>query len=320
MIKRYTSNIYVDFYIHAAKKLKILYKIIPGYKTTLFLEINNKFLFISNAVLGINNNLSVKLTSNKYTSYQLFDMKDIPHPKGILITSIKNLPDKIKILKKPLVVKPIKGSGGHGVTVKLNNIKNIKKAIKGAKKINKSIIIEEYIEGTNFRILIYKNQILDIVKRIPANVIGNNKNSIQQLINKKNEKREKVGLKKIKIDNELNKELKNHTLTLKSIIPKKKTLFLRRNCNMATGGETTRVSLKNVHKDNLKLFIKSANLVNLDFAGIDFITKDISKSYKDNNSIINEINRFPSLDVHYFADMKMDNSVAEKLLSMYFNF
>jgi len=319
MIKRYTSNIYVDFYIHAARKLGIKYELLPNHKTTFLLRKNKKTLFISNAVLGVNDFLSHNITRNKYRTYQLFDIKRIPHPNAIKITSYNNVRNKIKALKKPLVVKPAIGSGGFGVTVKLSNLEKIMSAIKIAKEYHNEIIIEEFVKGENFRILIFRKKILDIVKRIPANIIGNGEDTIKKLINNKNYKRKIVGLKKIKIDNELNKELEKNKLTLQSIPKKDVIIFLRRNCNMATGGETIRIPIKTVHRDNKRLFIESANFLNLEFAGIDFISNDIIGSYKVNHSFINEINRFPSLDVHYFADMKMDNTIAEKLLSTYFN-
>jgi len=320
MIKQYSGNIYTDFYINAAKKLNISYRLLPEHKYTYILRKNNKTLFISNAVLGVNNFLSHQITNNKYKTYLLFDLENIPHPKAIKIKDLKKIKKKVKDLNKPIVVKPIIGFGGHGVTVKINNPKQLKKAIKFAKKFKNEIIIEEFINGEDYRILLFRDKIIDIVKRIPANIKGNGKDSINILINRKNDKRKSVGLKKIRFDNELNKELKSKKLTLESKPEKGKKLYLRKNCNMASGGETKRVPLKKVHKDNKKLFIKAANFLNLNFAGIDFISKDITKSYRNNSASINEINRFPSLDVHYFADMKMDNSVAENILSTYFKY
>jgi cyanophycin synthetase len=89
------------------------------------------------------------------------------------------------------------------------------------------------------------------------------------------------------------------------------------NCNMATGGETRRLDVRrDVHPDNLKLFVDATRELGLRLAGIDFITPDMSRSHKDIRCAINEINRAPMLDAHYFADFAQNNLVGERILSV----
>lgn len=322
MIKRYTPNIYFDFYVNAARKLDIKFTTISKLKTTATFFKKKKKLLISYALLGVNSEISARLAKNKFLCYQILDQKNLPHPKALVFkkkSNIKEILQGIRDIKKPWVVKPIKGMGGSGVSVNIQEISQLKKSIKFARKKKKDIIIEEYIHGSDYRILIFNNKIIDIVKRIPASIKGNTINTIQQLIEIKNKKRKKIGLKVIKIDQELKRKLKKDNLTLESKPLNNKIVVLRKNCNMSTGGETERIKLSAIPDDNKNLFIESVKLLGLNFAGIDFIIPDITKSYKTVRCAINEINRAPGLDAHYFADGKMDNFTAEEILKMYFN-
>jgi cyanophycin synthetase len=322
MIKRYTKDIYFDFYLNAAKKLHIPCTfLIPNSATAVFFK-NKKRLFVTFNKIGVNNAVSSSFAYNKHLTFRILKNGDIPHPHSVLIPQKMHFEEILKqaeSIEKPWVVKPIKGSEGIGITVKISTQEQLNKAVKFARKYNNTIMIEEFLEGTNYRILIFKDKILDIVERIPAYVDGNGQDTITELIEKKNNVRSKVGLQLIRIDFELQKELKNNKLTLLSKIEKGRRLFLRKSCNMCSGGETKRIAIKTVHKDNIDMFFRAKNLLGLEIAGIDFITPDITTSYKKIRSGINEINRAPMLNVHYFADMKMDNTLAEKILSMYFN-
>jgi cyanophycin synthetase len=108
-------------------------------------------------------------------------------------------------------------------------------------------------------------------------------------------------------------------MTLQTVPEKGKQVFLRQSCNMCAGGETTKLDMKKVHPDNIAMFKEAVRSLGLKWGGIDFITPDITESYKSIDCGINEINKTPMTNVHYFADMKMDNYVSEQLLRMYFN-
>lgn len=321
MIKRYTSNINFDFYLDAARKLHINFRFLIKNKPIGYFYKGKKRLYITYNKLGTNNCVSYMLATNKFRTYKVLDQKNFPRPRSSLIKEaikLEKVFQNIKKLSKPWVVKPLKGSGGFGVSVNLTQRSQLKKAIKFARRYYKNIIIEEFIKGKHFRILVFKNKILDVLERIPAHIIGDGTHLVKALIGSKNKKRKKLGLKPIKIDYELQKELSDNKLTLKSKLEKDKKVFLRENCNLSTGGETRRIKLSSIHKDNQELFLESVNLLGLNFAGIDFIIPDITKSYKKTRCAINEINKAPMLDAHYFANMKMDNFAAETILNMYF--
>ena len=133
MIKRYTSNIYFDLYLNAAKKKNINFTYLIPHKPIGYFHKNGKKLYITYNKLGVNNCVSHIFASNKYRTYKILDKKNFPRTKAILLKKDQSIDDKktsINKLKKPLVIKPLKGSEGHGVTVKINTLSEIKKAVK----------------------------------------------------------------------------------------------------------------------------------------------------------------------------------------------
>jgi cyanophycin synthetase len=307
--------------MNAAIKLGIPFKYYKTNASIGYFFKNQKRLFMLNNIPGINNYVSSYLALNKYKTKQVFSKANIPHPKAKLFKSnilYKNIFNKIKDLKRPTVVKPLKGFGGDGVYVNLLKDNEIRKSISLARNYYPIVLVEEFIEGEDYRIVVLNNQVIDIVKRIPANVTSDGVNTIENLIRKKNKFRKKYYLQPIKIDFLLKKFIKKQGLTLTSIPPKNITILLRENCNMSSGGDTVRIPLIKVHKDNILMFLKSAEVLGLDFAGIDFITPDISKSYKHIHSGINEMNKSPMPGANYYADLKMNNFVCEEVLKYYF--
>lgn len=322
MIKRYTSNIHFDCYLNAAKKNGIQYKSLISDKPIGYFHKNKKRLYISYNKLGVNNCVSYLFATNKFRTYELLDLNDLPHPKAITIRKEETIDTVVERvteeIKTPWVVKPIKGSEGKGVTVMIDDKEELKEAIEFARKIAKKVIVEEFIHGKHYRIMVFRKEIIDVVERVPAYVVGDGKIPLKDLIKQKNEHREKVQMEPIRVDQELLRQIQEKDLNLQSIPKKTQRVSLRQNCNMCAGGETKRIGLKQISTDNIELFKQSVDLLGLDMGGIDFITPDISTSYKKIPCAINEINKAPMHNVHYFADMKMDNFVAEEILRLFF--
>lgn len=321
MIKRRTGSLNLDLVLDAADKFSIRYTPLVESKLLGYLEKDNKKLFVRLNGIGVNNSVSYIIAWNKNTTTRILDRYSLPCPKAILLRDYRSFEDvkkEIKDLVKPLVVKPKEGYGGKGVTLELNTDNEVQDSIRYAKKYCEDVIIEEYVEGTNYRIVVFRGDVLDVVLRIPAFILGDGKKTIEALIIEKNDRREKIGLSPIVIDHELKFFLSKHNLNLSEVVLKGRRVELRGNCNMSTGGETSRVSLTEVHKDNIELFTKTASILGLELAGIDYITPDITKSYVVQKTAINEVNKEPMLYVNYFADMKLDNFVAEEIIKRYF--
>ncbi|MBU0976343.1 MAG: hypothetical protein ABIE03_07325 [Patescibacteria group bacterium] len=316
-----TENKYFDLYFDAAKDLGIDFTYLITDKPVGYFHRGNKKLYINKNIIGLNNAASSLYANMKFIGSQILSRAGYPVPRGVLIK--KDAKDsiilsKLKELQPPLVVKPQCGFGGTGVSVKLEDTSKVLEAVRTAENYDNQIIIEEYCPGKDYRIIVYKDKIIDVIERTPAFVAGNGSSTIKMLIEAKNNIRQKVNLQKIPFDKTLTEFLQENGLDLSSVPEKGATILLRKNCNMNTGGETTRMDTASIHLDNMALFTSVVSTLGLTFAGVDFITPDLNKSYKTSRSIINEVNRAPQLGANYYADLKMDNFVCKEVFKYYF--
>ena len=139
------------------------------------------------------------------------------------------------------------------------------------------------------------------------------------MITAKNEKRDKIfsGCH-IKIDGATKHTLARYGYKLDSVIKEEERVIVRGSCNFSTGGEVERIPVENIHPDNLELFSLVQQMVGLTQAGVDFITPDISISYKENSAVINEVNGTISIDIHYFAGSFPDTAPIKVIFRRFF--
>jgi cyanophycin synthetase len=320
MLNRYTKNIDFDLYRNAADRLGIAFVPIFGEDEPCgYFFAGGRRVFIERNKLGVNNSISSSIARNKYRSYLLLEKMRVPVPKAVLFGPKERTGSaaaRAAHLPRPLVVKPVRGSLGKGVSVGLEGGKDLAAAIRLARRTSSAALIEEFVPGTNYRVTVFGNEIIDILERIPAYVTGDGTSSIGTLIEGKNAARARLHLKPIRIDRELRRHVAAQDLALADVPAEGSHVSLRLSCNMAAGGETRRLDVaREVHPANLEMFVAARKALGLALAGIDFISPDISKSHKDIRCVINEINRAPMLDAHYFADLAMNNVAGEKILT-----
>jgi len=305
-------------------KLQLKYKIYNH--NTIEIYHKNKVINFIKYRNNINKN-KIKMTYNKpnvnnllkKNNVKISNFKIFKHPQ-----TMSDIDFIVSNHKKnyPLVVKPTDGTGGVGVHVNiLNNIelKNILVKYFYNKKIlnssNTTLMIEDLLEGNDYRILCYKNNIIDIVQRIKPYIIGNNKNTIKELIDLKNIENKRKGIYSIKYKKKI---LDEQNLCLNSILKNKQYVIVNNVSNFHQGGILKRINIKNVHIDNINMFKKVNKILNLNLCGIDFMINDISKSYKiQNTSGINEVNTNPNFDIHYYCNNT--TSQLEKFFHLYFD-
>ncbi|XOU94729.1 MAG: hypothetical protein ACNFW9_01545 [Candidatus Kerfeldbacteria bacterium] len=301
---------YAKFYSQAARKLGLKIKLHNAFLIDIFYKKDKvRFYF---AMCSKNNAVAHIITKYKNMTNEFLKKNNVPvfEQKKFNNAKFSEILKYTKSLKFPVVVKPVAGLCGMGITVNIINQSELKKSIITATKIDKNIIIEKYYPGWDYRILIVNDKLLAVTKRFPASIIGDGVNSILKLINKKN----KHLPKPVKIDQEVKDMLKSKKLTLKSILPLNKTLYLRFRANAALGGTTENVNIKTVHPDNIKISMKAVKLLNLKLAGLDLMTTDITKSYKKTGAGVTEINDNPATDIHMTATVNPIKDIGEQVL------
>jgi len=304
---------------------QVLIRETPENKKVVYLcfKKNKKNIWICPQKNFFNLRVSCDLSVYKNMTHHVLEAANVPVPKQVEINRIEQL-KKIKI-PAPWVIKPLFEYGGKNVVVDIKSQNKLLKITGKLLKKYKSLLIEEFIEGEDFRLLILDNHFLGAVKRVPAQIKGDGVRTIKELIEYSNQyERKKIAdsaktyLKPIPIDSELEFCLKKQDLDLNSIPTKDKAVYLRKNANVSTGGEAHDMT-EIVHPRNIKLAIKAVQALGLKLGGVDFITKNISRPIKENNGKITEINSLPSLWIHRFPNVGKGRNVAEKILDYLLN-
>ena len=196
----------------------------------------------------------------------------------------------------PIIIKPLEGTHGNLVFMDIRNRQALKNAIKKFGRHQKRFLLEKQFEGDEYRILATREKVLGIIYRIPANVIGDGEHTISQLIDLKNDDPRRgasynYSLIKIKIDSQVRDTLKKQKYSLGSAPPAGKVVYLRKNSNLSTGGDSIDVT-DEVDPSVKEIAVKAIQAIpGLPYAGIDFITKDVNKPQSRRSYQIIEMKR-----------------------------
>jgi cyanophycin synthetase len=264
--------------------------------------------------------IGVEMACDKDETKRMLAKAYIPVPQGRLIQDESELLEAINEIGYPVVLKPIDGNHGRGITTNIQNEEQARAAYQLAKAVSEEVIVEHFLEGYDYRFLLVNFKLVAVAKRTPAMVIGDGSSTIDELIAQTNldpnrgEGHEKV-MTTIKVDAVTNKILAEKGLTLQSILPMGEILFLKDTANMSTGG-TSRDVTDLVHPANVLMAERIARILNLDICGIDVVAKDIDIPITNENGGIVEVNACPGFRMHLSPAKGIARNVAEPVMNM----
>lgn len=270
-------------------------------KTIKKCDSNNKCEY-SNYSYHFNKPESVKLVKNKIKTSDLLKKHNIPIPKFNDIDINKRavqIMDKNKehFIEYPIIVKPINGTFGREVHINIENNNELQEILEKIKLSQyKQFMCEEYIEGHVYRIFVFKNKIIDIIKREKPFVIGNGICNLKTLIDKKNDDLRNSKLYPIK--NISAKCLLNQNVNMDTIIPKQQKIYVTDIINLHNGAPIERMDMNKVPKINLELFKKVGQVLDINCYGLDYISKNIYTPYNQGKNVILEVNGTPDTEIH----------------------
>jgi len=277
---------------------------------------------IQATVTSDTSSIGVEIACDKEDTKHLLGQAQVPVPKGDIIRSERGLKEAIEYVGYPIVLKPINGNHGRGITANVNNWEDALVAFEAAKAISRSVIVEKYITGEDYRLLVINYKLVAAAKRTPAHVEGDGSSTIQQLIDSVNEDprrgygHEKV-LTIIKVDDMTKGILEAAELTLDSVLPEGKILQLKDTANLSTGGTATDV-LDLVHPANVFMAERISKIIGLDICGIDVMTSDISIPLKETGGAVLEVNAGPGFRMHLAPTSGLPRNVAFPVIDMLF--
>ncbi|MEJ7837569.1 MAG: cyanophycin synthetase [Thermomicrobiales bacterium] len=249
-------------------------------------------------------NIAVDIASNKELTNRLLHEVGIPVPRGQVVTTVEEALRAAKRIGFPVVLKPLDGNHGRGVCINLTTDQEVREgfAVAIAESRGDIVMVESYITGKDYRILVVNNEVVAVAERVPAHVVGDESSSVQELIEAANaDPRRGVGhekiLTRIHVDNATMELLARDGLTLATVPETGAVIQLKLTGNMSTGG-TSIDRTDDIHPDNVEIARQAAMVVGLDIAGIDLITEDISKTVRQTGGAICEVNAGPGFRMH----------------------
>ena len=267
-------------------------------------------------------NIAVDIACDKEETKNLLSAAEIPVPGGTVIRDEEGLREAVNKYSYPLVIKPIDGNHGKGNTTNITTWEQAVTAFEAAKLYGRSVIIEKFITGYDFRILVINYKFICAALRTPASVTGDGKNTIQYLIDETNKDprrgygHEKV-LTQITIDQFTQKMLNEKNYTLETVPAKDELVMLKPTANLSTGGTSKDVT-EEVHPANIFMCERIAKIIGLDICGIDIMANDLRNPVKENGGAILEVNAAPGFRMHIEPSEGLPRNVAEPVVDMLF--
>ncbi len=279
---------------------------------------------IQATVTSETSSIGVELACDKEDTKYLLEQAEVEVPKGDIIRRERSLEEACDYVGFPLVIKPIDGNHGRGITVDINSYEEALVAFRHAKDSSRSgaIIVEKFITGEDYRLLVINNQLVAAAIRTPAHVTGNGKSKVQELIDEVNsDPRRGYGHEKVLTQittNELTKTLiKDAGYTLDSVLPNGERLILKDTANLSTGGTAEDVT-DIVHPANVSMAERISKIIDLDICGIDIMTSDITKPLSETGGAVLEVNAGPGFRMHLAPTTGLPRNVAAPVIDKLF--
>ena len=258
--------------------------------------------------------VAADIASDKALTNTLLGESGVPVPNHTVVETLPQALSAWRALDKRVVVKPLCGHQGKGITVGVHTVRELDRAVRAAQAFGKRILIEQQLAGREYRLLVVDGRLVAAAERIPAYVRGDGSQTVRELIAETNrDPRRGDGhtkqLTKITIDQAVVAVLARSGYTLDSIPRKGEVVYLRHSANLSTGGTAVDVT-DVVHPSTRRMAELSAAVVGLDIAGIDVIARDIAKE----GATVIEVNAAPGIRMHHSPDAGQARDAAGAIL------
>ncbi|WP_420472577.1 cyanophycin synthetase [Noviherbaspirillum sp. ST9] len=277
---------------------------------------------IQAAETGETSAIAESIAQDKELTKMLLHAAGVPVPNGRAVSDAEDAWKAAQEIAAPVVVKPRDGNQGKGVAVNMKTREDVLRAYEAAHAISEDVIVERYITGHDYRILVVGDQMVAAARREPPQVTGDGVHSIAQLIEQVNKDPRRgdghaTSLTKIRVDDIARAVLDKQGYTIDSVPPKGTLVVLRNNANLSTGGTATDVT-EDVHPDMAARAVEAAQMVGLDICGVDVVCETVIKPMEEQGGGIVEVNAAPGLRMHLQPSYGKGRPVGEAIISTMF--
>jgi cyanophycin synthetase len=268
--------------------------------------------------------LAVDIAGDKDLTTRLLGAAGLPVPKSASVRTVDQAVSAGNRIGYPVVCKPLDGNHGRGVVLGIQNEADLREAFPIAQEQSRrgSVIVESYITGNDYRVLVIGGKLVALAERVPAHVIGDDVHTVAELVEITNaDPRRGVGhekvLTRIKVDDAAVELVREQGFSMDDVPPRDKMIKLTLTGNMSTGGISIDRTFE-AHPDNVEIAEEAARVVGLDIAGIDFICPDITQPVRETGGAICEVNAAPGFRMHTHPTVGDPQFIAKPVIDSLF--
>ena len=262
------------------------------------------------------------IAQDKELTKTLLHAAGVPVPAGRPVLNAEDAWAAACEIGGAVVVKPQDGNQGKGVAVNLLTREQVEAAYAVAVEVSDEVLVERYIPGHDYRLLVIGNKLIAAARREPPTVVGDGVRSVRELVELVNsDPRRGTGhatsLTKIRFDDIALARLATEGLTADSVPARGARVVLRNNANLSTGGTATDVT-DDVHPDFAARAVAAAQTIGLDIAGVDIVCDSVLKPLEDQGGGVVELNAAPGLRMHLQPSFGKGRAVGEAIIANMF--
>lgn len=262
------------------------------------------------------------IAQDKELTKQLLRCAGVPVPVGKVVDNVEDGWQAALAMGLPVVTKPFDGNQGKGVTVNIVSRDHFEIVFAVAQEYSRDVIVEKFIEGHDYRVLVVGDKLVAVARREPPHVIGDGVHTVRELIEIVNSDPRRgeghgTSLTKIRIDNIVHSRLAVQGYAIDSVLPKGARAVLRNNANLSTGGTATDVT-DDVHPETAARCIQAAQMVGIDIAGVDVVCQNIGQPLEEQSAGVVEINAAPGLRMHLDPSFGKGRDVGKAVIETMF--
>ncbi len=277
---------------------------------------------IQATVTGRTSHIAVELASDKEETNKILATLGLPVPQQELVQSVGQAVRAARRIGYPVVTKPYNGNHGRGISIRLTTEEEVAHGYEVAREHSRSVIVETFLEGDDHRLLVVNGELVAATRRTPGHVVGDGARTIVELIDIVNsDPRRGVGhekvLTRLELDAQAEKMLERAGMTAASVPEPGQVVYLRSTANLSTGGTATDVT-DVIHPDNREMAERAVRAIGLDVGGVDFLSKNITESYRKIGGGICEVNAAPGFRMHVAPSEGTPRDAAGPVIDMLF--
>jgi cyanophycin synthetase len=264
--------------------------------------------------------IGVEIAQDKDDTRRVLGAIGLPVPEGMTATNVADALDAAHEIGWPVLIKPLDASHGRGISGSLRDDEGVRRAFEVAASYSRRVVIEQYVTGRDYRVLVVDGRVAAVAERVPAHVVGDGNRTIAELIRAANQdprrgKGHSRTLTHLPDDDATVAYLEKQGLTKESVPAAGEQVFLRATANLSTGG-TSIDRTDEIHPDNVTACEMAAGVVGLDIAGIDVLSPDITMPFRENGAVIIEVNAAPGLRMHTHPTEGTPRQVGAPIIDM----